>query len=116
MTHQQFIVVPPLGKIAPIFITATGRSLVAGVAWNEWKTVSAHDLEALRPYFRPCHQATLNRVVAGGSPQTLLRQLLRPYEYRIEAGIAKGSWVLRQGEEPVAAVNVGKGRTVSWSD
>lgn len=116
MAHQQFIVVPPLSKIAPVFTAATGRSLVAGVNWHDWNSVSASDLEHIRAYFRPCHQATLNKVVAGGSPQTLLRQLLRPYEYRIEAGITKGSWTLCHGEETVAAVNVGEGRTVSWSD
>lgn len=116
MSHQQFVVVPPLIKVAPIFIAATGRSLVAGVGWKEWIPVPARDLEALRPYIRPCHQAMLNKAVAGGSPHALLRQLLRPHEYRIEVGIGKGSWTLKQGDEPMPVASIGEGRTVTWLD
>lgn len=118
MPHQQFIVLPPLSKIAPIFTAATGRSLVAGVSWSEWHTVPASELEKVRPYFRPCHSTMLDRAIAGSSPQALLRQLLRPYEYRIEAGSVKGTWVLRQGsgEDPAPVAIIGEGRTVTWMD
>jgi hypothetical protein len=118
MSHQQFIVLPPLSKIAPIFTTATGRSLVTGVSWSEWNRVPAAELEKIRPYIRPCHSTMLDRAIAGSSPQALLRQLLRPYDYRIEAGTVKGSWVLRQGqdEEPAHVATVGEGRTVTWAD
>ena len=60
----QFVVIPPLTTITALFTTATGRPLVAGVGWSEWHQVAKDDLEAVRPYIRPCHQHILEDTIA----------------------------------------------------
>ena len=80
----QFVIPPPLTKVSVIFTAATGRPLHAGVGWDAWISPPPTDLEAVRPYIRPCHQRLLNETLAGKSPLALLRQLLRPHGYRID--------------------------------
>jgi hypothetical protein len=86
--HAQFIVVPPLTKIAELFTKATGKHFAAGVSWVFWETCSPENFERFRKYIRPSHQKILDEVVAGTAenPCSLLRQLLRPYKYTIRRG------------------------------
>lgn len=107
----QFIVKPPLHCVVPVFRAATGRDLAAGVSWTEFNVIPVDLLESLRTYIRPCHQGILERTLAGGSPLTFLRQLLRPHGLRIQT-LNKG-WRVVDPEQPCVAVT--SGRTVDWS-
>lgn len=106
----QFIVKPPLSIAGSVFKAATGRELTAGVSWVEFIPVSDEVLETVRPYFRPCHQDILDRTLAGGTPLTLLRQLLRPHRLRIET-VSKG-WRVYDPAQPCVAHS--NGTTISW--
>ena len=106
----QFVVKPPLAVVGPLFSAATGHELKIGVSWDTFKIIPDDLLEAVRPYIRPCHQDVLDRTLAGGSPLTLLRQLLRPHGFRIET-TTKG-WRLYDPSHPCVA-HV-KGGTVQW--
>ena len=106
----QFVVKPPLSLIAPIFSAATGCTIAAGAFWIEHQPIPDELLEALRPYVRPCHQQILERTLSGGNPVSLLRQLLRPYLYRIET-LQKG-WRLADLNQLGVAHTCG--RTVTW--
>ena len=108
---SQFVVTPPLTMITGLFTTATGRPLVAGVGWITWTQPATDDLEALRPYIRPCHQRILEDTIAGKIPLALMRQLLRPHGYRIDTE-GKG-WRLI-GPDGVHGSH-GPGATVTWS-
>jgi len=106
----QFVILPPASLVAGLFIDVTGKPLSAGVTWTDCRAISAGRLEPLRPYVRPCHRSLLDRTAAGGSPLPFLRQLLRPYGYRIEA--SGESWMLIGPE----GTHVGHtaGHTVQW--
>ncbi len=106
----QFIVKPPLTIVGPLFSAATGRELKAGVSWSAFEVIPDEVLETVRPYIRPCHQDVLDRTLAGGSPLTLLRQLLRQHGLRIET-MSKG-WRVYDPVHPCVAVSTG--RTVDW--
>jgi hypothetical protein len=111
---SQFVTLPPLEKIAQLFQAATGYCMENGMMWKSWNTLSVESLTWVRPYIRPCHQAILNETVGGAQPLALLRQLLRPYDYRIEAG--NGGWTLRAGK-PEKGVRVNTtAKRIDWSD
>jgi hypothetical protein len=107
----QFIVRPPLHVVVSVFRAATSRELAAGVSWMGYDAIPVELLESLRPYIRPCHQDVLDRTLAGESPLTLLRQLVRPHGLRIET-LSKG-WRIVDPLQPCVAV--AKGRTVDWA-
>ena len=116
MGGAQFVLMPPLTKVAALFTAATGRPLLEDVEWKAWSPVDSAEFEAFRPYIRPSHQKILNDVVSGkqATPCTFLRQLLRPHEYRIEAN--SSGWTLKKGKpEDAHGVRVGSGRTVDWT-
>jgi hypothetical protein len=106
----QFVVLPPLSVVAPVFSAATGCNLCTGAFWTEWQLIPDELLEILRPYIRPCHQTLLDRTLSGGNPVSLLRQILRPYLYRIET-LAKGWRLVDLNQSTVAHV---PGATVLW--
>ena len=114
--HAQFVVIPPLPKIAALFAASTGRSLQTDVEWSAWAVVSADMFEAFRPFIRPSHQKLLNSTVAGTQPTpcAFLRQLLRPYDLKIQK--TSTGWAVRQAktEDDDAGVRVGPGKTVDW--
>lgn len=97
--HAQFIVLPALTKITEFFVKATAAQVLeSGTEWFSWEPLTAADIEQFRRYIRPSHQALLNAAVAaptdGVRVCAFLRQLLRPYKYKIEARDSTGSWVL----------------------
>lgn len=103
-------------KVALLFYSATGCRLEVDASWTSWKTVSPASYTWLRPYIRPCHQRVLNDTINGTypTPLSLFRQLLRPYEYRIEAG--GGHWTLRTAS-PEKGVRIKPNpTTIVWSD
>lgn len=103
-------------KVALLFFQATGCRLEVDASWTSWKAMAPESYTWLRPYIRPCHQRVLNDTVAGlyPSPLSLIRQLLRPYEYRIEAGA--GHWTVRS-TSPEKGVRIKqKPTTIVWSD
>ena len=108
---SQFVVTPSLTTITALFTNATGRPFVAGVGWSEWRKIAKDDLEAVRPYIRPCHQHVLEDTIAGKVPLALMRQLLRPHGYRIDTE-GKG-WRLI-GPDGVHGAH-GPGTIVTWS-
>lgn len=106
----QFIVKPPMSLVTPIFSAATGCSLHAGACWADHQVIPDELLEALRPYVRPCHQQILDRTLSDHNPVSLLRQLLRPYLYRIEK-TTKGWRLVDLNQSGVAHT---PGTTVTW--
>jgi hypothetical protein len=108
---SQFVVTPPLTQITLLFTSATGRPLVAGVGWSVWQKLSTDDLEAMRPYIRPCHQRVLEDTIEGKVALALMRQLLRPHGYRIDTE-GKG-WRLI-GPDGVHGAH-GPGAIVTWT-
>jgi hypothetical protein len=108
----QFVIIPPLEKVAVLFTAATGQRFSVGVSWKEWVSVPAESYTWLRGYIRPCHQSVLNETIAGKLPLVLLRQILRPHDYYIDA--EAGSWTLRHGK-PIRQVVVREGATINWS-
>jgi len=88
--HAQFIVLPALTKIQEIFVKATGAALCDGAEWFSWNsTLTADDIEPFRRFIRPSHQKLINAAVAAPRDAAricaFLRQLLRPYHYKIDA-------------------------------
>ena len=114
--HAQFVVVPPLPKIAALFASITGRSLQNDVEWSSWTDVSAEMFEVFRPYIRPSHQKILNSLLSATdkTPCTFLRQLLRPYEFKVQK--TPTGWVVRQTkpEDGNTGVRIGPGKVVNW--
>ena len=108
----QFIVPPPLTKIAPIFVSATGQPLQHGATWSVWNTpADTNALNALLPYYRPCHQKLIRELIAypTQSPLSLLRQLLRPHDYVIERKGTTGWQLVRETH-----VIRSKGCEITW--
>lgn len=88
--HAQFIVLPALTKITEFFVKATGAGLRNGAEWFTWTSLlTADDIEPFRRFIRPCHQALISAAVAApadaGRICAFLRQLLRPYNFKIDA-------------------------------
>ena len=123
--HAQFIVVPPLAKIAELFAKATGRHFASGVSWMYWEPCTKEDVERFRKYIRPSHQKILDDTVTGiaENPSSLLRQLLRPHNYTIRR-VGKG-WSLHAmkgkesdeegGAEPcVSVTTLDTPTTIEW--
>lgn len=113
---SQFVTLPPMEKVALLFLNATGYRFEVDASWKSWKTLPAESLIWLRPYIRPCHQTILNHTLSGvqATPLALLRQLLRPYDYRIEA--INGGWALRHGK-PEKGVRIKQTpKKIVWSD
>jgi hypothetical protein len=84
---SQFMVVPPMVKVAALFKKLTGKELHVEAFWSVWEPYETADIEWLRPFIRPCHQKILNETLSGEqpNPMALLRQLLRPHGMRIES-------------------------------
>jgi hypothetical protein len=119
--HAQFIVLPALTKIQEFFVKATGApSFHAGAEWFTWLPLTAADIEAFRRYIRPSHTALLTAAAAqptdGSRVCAFLRQLLRPYKFKIETKIQRSvsSWVLLSTDTEVTPVGIHAGVTVTW--
>jgi hypothetical protein len=109
----QFIVPPPLTKIEPIFVSATGQPFQHGSTWSTWNTPANVDaLQAVLPYYRPCHQKLINELLTYPTqpPLALLRQLLRPYDYAIERKGTAGWQLVRETH----VVRSAKGCEITW--
>lgn len=111
VAKAQFVQVPPLERVRQFFIFVTGQPFEPHVSWSIWKSPLQADLEWFRAYIRVCHQKILNDTVAGENPCKLLRQLLRPYDYYIDANA--GVWSLRQGR-PQKGVREGAEKLIEW--
>ena len=99
--HAQFIVLPALTKIQEFFVKATGAALCDGSEWFTWAPLTADDIEPFRRYIRPSHQALISAAVAAPRDPAricaFLRQLLRPYHFKIDTRGNRDStaaWVL----------------------
>jgi len=108
---SQFVISPPLDKVSSLFTMATGQRFIEGVQWSHWLNPALDTMTWLRGYIRPCHQGVLNDTIAGKTPLTLLRQILRPHDYYIDA--ETGHWSLRHGK-PTKQVAVREGKVIVW--
>lgn len=109
----QFILVPPIQRVAALFSIATTRPLDPEVTWTAWHLIPDTVLEGFRQYIRPCHHKLLNETLAGKSPLAFLRQLLRPHGYRIEATV--GGWRLTS-ETAGKGIRIQPGVTVTFNE
>jgi hypothetical protein len=98
----QFIVVPPLSRIQLLFEKVTSCRFVKETGWKSWHPTETTDYEWLYEYIRPSHQKLLNETIDGiqETPCSLLRQLLRPHDYRIER--TNYGWTLKEGRKSVS--------------
>lgn len=117
----QFILVPPLTKIQEFFVKATGASSFhVGVEWFSWAPVSTVDVEAFRAYIRPSHSKLISEAAAnptdGSRVCAFLRQLLRPYKYKIETRGSRyvSSWMLVSTDTEITPVGKHAGTTITW--
>jgi hypothetical protein len=113
----QFVVLPPLSRIRIFFEAATSAKFVPEAAWHSWKPVSTDDIAWLRDYIRPSHQKILNETMDGiqDSPCSLLRQILRPHDYRIER--ESYGWTLKHGPRPASPTKLSvRTGVVSWEE
>lgn len=117
----QFIVVPPLTKIQEFFVKATGASSFhVGVEWFSWLPLTTAEVEAFRAYIRPSHSKLVSEAAAnptdGSRICAFLRQLLRPYKYKIETHGSRhiSSWMLVSTDPEVSLVGKHAGATVTW--
>lgn len=108
----QFVLVPPLKKIALVFKEATGKQFGKDVSWSSWFSISAATFEMIREYYRPCHIRILEETISGKqkTPCTLLRQLLRPYHYVIR--VNKRDWSVHEMEHGITKK---AGVVLDWS-
>ena len=113
----QFVVLPPLSRIESLFIKITNCKFVEEAVWKTWKSQPEEEYAWLYEYIRPSHQKLLIETIIGTQPNpcSLLRQLLRPYNYRIER-MAYG-WILKYGQKSTSPtpVSVRTGVMV-WSE
>jgi hypothetical protein len=109
----QFIVIPPLQRVAALFSIATTRPLEPEVTWTAWSSIPDTVLEEFRQYIRPCHHKLLNETLTGKSPLAFLRQLLRPHGYRIETTTI--GWRLTS-ENAGKGIRIQSGVTISFND
>jgi hypothetical protein len=111
----QFIQTPPLERVKQFFILVTGQPFEPLVTWSTWAPIDPKQMQWMTVYIRPCHQKVLQDVISGTAPNpcALLRQLLRPYDYYVDA--SKGSWTLRLGK-PQKGVRVEeKEEIIQWT-
>ena len=113
----QFMVLPPLQKVSALFMQLTGKTLIEGISWTYWNTYEPNIIEWLRPYIRPCHQKILNETISGEQPNplALLRQLLRPHGFRIEAEHGRSFWTVTTASPCLKGVHVKDGVLIDWS-
>jgi hypothetical protein len=113
----QFMVLPPFQKVCALFTQLTGKKLVAGISWASWESYEPEVLEWLRHYIRPCHQKILNETISGEQPNplALLRQLLRPHGFRIEAEHGRSFWTVTNASPSLKGVHVKDGTLIDWS-
>jgi hypothetical protein len=107
----QFVQVPSLERVRQIFSFVTGQPFEPHVSWSTWRSPSQEDFAWVRAYIRPCHQKILNDTVAGENPCRLMRQLLRPYDYYIDA--KAGMWSLRSGHVEKGVRECGE-KSIEW--
>ena len=124
--HAQFIVLPALTKIAEFFVKATGAPLHDGAEWFTWNSLTTDDIELFRRYIRPSHHTLINAAVAAPRDPArvcaFLRQLLRPYQFKIETRGGRDStaaWYLINTAPPDPDVSGGEviryeGVLVTW--
>ena len=116
MYPAQFRAIPPLPKIQELFGTVTGSAFYSGAAWSTWiSQPSSAPYEVFRPYIRPSHQTLLNALVNGiaTSPCALLRQLLRPHNYRIDH--TSTGWELVEDRPTLKTIAITEKPTqISW--
>jgi hypothetical protein len=114
----QFVVVPPLDRVSRLFCTVTACKFAPEVSWNTWSACDASCIEWLREYIRPSHQKLLNETISGEQRTqcSLLRQVLRPHDYRIEK--TSYGWTLKQGKhaDGPKVVAVKPGRRIIWNE
>ena len=114
----QFVALPPFGRIRALFTALTSCTFTVDVCWTKWYTVdvSSHYMW-LCDYIRPSHQKLLQETMGGLQPNpcSLLRQLLRPYDYRIEK--TNAGWVLRNGKKAGGPrIVLQPGASIVWND
>ncbi len=115
--HAQFSVVPSRSFVEALFVKLTGRPMVPEVCWTTWYDVSSEEYYALSPYIRPCHQKILSETIEGiqKTPCALLRQFLRPYNFRIES--TYHGYVLKEKtEKPSTPVLIPGKKRIIWSE
>jgi hypothetical protein len=110
----QFVVVPPLSRVRSLFESVTGVKFVPEACWKSWHVVN---YDWLYEFIRPSHQKLLIETIEGvqSTPCSLLRQLLRPHDYRIER--TSYGWVLKQGRKSTSPgkVSVRTG-VMTWAE
>jgi hypothetical protein len=111
--HAQFIVLPPEVRVSDFFLHVTGQPMVPGVSWSKWSEIASTEIEQFRPYIRSSHQRLINAALTlPGKICPFLRQLLRPFDLRIET--SHGQWRLCKTDEK-KGVTVKEGTTIDWS-
>jgi hypothetical protein len=114
----QFVAIPPLGRIKKLFQLCTGTPFIGDASWRSWPCVNPDAFVWLFEYIRPSHQKLLRDTIAGEqkTPCSLLRQLLRPHDYRIEK--TSSGWALHFGKQISSPILVGvkEGKTINWDE
>jgi hypothetical protein len=102
----QFVIVPPLSRIKLLFEKVTSCRFANECVWKSWTPATATDYEWLYEYIRPSHQKLLIETIDGTQdiPCSLLRQLLRHHDYRIER--TNYGWTLKEGRKSVSPSKV----------
>jgi hypothetical protein len=95
----QFVVVPPLSRISLLFEKVTACRFIKENVWKSWTPGIITDYDWLYEFIRPSHQKLLIETIEGihVNPCSLLRQLLRPHDYRIER--TTYGWTLKEGRK-----------------
>lgn len=113
----QFAVVPIISRIKALFEAATHVKFVKEACWTTWQPVKVSDYEWLYDFIRPSHQKLLIETVEGiqKNPCSLLRQLLRPHDYRIDR--TANGWILKEGRKSTSSqsITVRKG-IMTWDE
>jgi hypothetical protein len=114
----QFVAIPSLSRVSELFQLCTGTSFIVEALWRTWLPVKPEALLWLSEYIRPSHQKLLRETIAGEqkNPCSLLRQLLRPHDYRIEK--TSSGWVLKFGKQTQSPTLVGvkEGKMITWDE
>jgi hypothetical protein len=112
----QFGEVPPIECVSALFAKATGKKLSTDVAWTLWQSLDSTDMEWLFGYIRPCHQKLLIETISGKqkTPLSLLRQLLRPHNLRIQTETV--GWSVQPQKTRTKTVGIMPGVTVIWTE
>jgi len=114
MSHAQFIDLPPLEEINNFFTAATGCPCKVDVTWTKWLPLDPDDIFYFVSYIRPCHQKLLMETADGvRDPCAFLRQLLRPYGFRIE--FYRNKWTLIDNKVESKTVGKKEGGIITWA-